>query len=306
MEKPYIRTFSYHYREKFGIPVGKIPIDLGVTCPNRQQGGCIYCHAAAFSPGYLREKGSVASQLERGKQLLLSGRFKKYFAYFQQETPTALEDEILLGIIEEVLRDIDCVGLIISTRPDYLNESFLGPLGKRIKINGKDCLFELGLQSAKPSSLEYLNRNHTYANFLHAVQLLQSYGTFEVGVHLLFGIPEETEDDMISSLQKVCSLGIDALKIHHLQVLRGTQLEKIYEAGGLQLFSKNDYLGLLIKILPLIPANVVLHRLWATSHPEMLIAPRWNILATELSNVLRQMMESLAIRQGQLSLYPSK
>lgn len=305
MEKPYIRTFSYHYREKFGTPVGKIPIDLGVTCPNRLQGGCIYCRAAAYSPGYLREKGSVASQLERGKQHLLNGRFNKYFAYFQQETPTALEDEILLDIIDEVLGQIDCVGLIISTRPDYLNETFLDLLSKRLKKVGKDCLFELGLQSAQPSSLEYLNRNHSYADFLHAVQLLQAHETFEVGVHLLFGIPGETEEDMISTVQKVCNLGVDALKIHHLQVLKDTVLEKMFEVGDIELFSKKEYLDLLIKILPLIPEDVVIHRLWATSHPEMLIAPRWNILATELSDMLRKMMDLLDIRQGQLNVTSS-
>lgn len=302
MENPCIRTFSYHYREKFGTSVGKIPIDLGVQCPNRLQGGCIYCRAAAFTPGYLQEKGSVNSQIARGKRHLLSGRFNKFFIYFQQETPTALEDEVLLAIIDEVIGEVDCVGLIISTRPDYLNETFLQLLAQRIQKSGKDCLFELGLQTAKPSSLEYLNRNHSYTDFLQAVQLLQAYEAFEVGAHLLFGIPGETKADMITSVQSVCSLGINALKIHHLQVLKDTALEKIYQTGGVKLFSKHDYLDLLIKILPLIPPNVVIHRLWATAHPDMLIAPRWNILAAELSDVLLKMMNDLGCKQGDLSL----
>ncbi len=306
MESPCIRTFSYHYKEKFGTPVGKIPIDLGIVCPNRIHGGCIYCHAAAFSPGYLQKKGSIADQLERGKKQLISGRFNKYFIYFQQETPTAAEDTILLGIAAEVLRDVNCVGLIISTRPDFLRETFVGPLCKLITKYKKDCLFELGLQSTKPSSLEYLNRNHSYIDFLQAVRLLQSYETFEISAHLLLGIPGETKTDMITSVQKVCGLGVDALKIHHLQVLRDTPLQTIYEAGKLQLFGKNEYLSLLLKILPLIPANVVIHRLWATSHPEMLIAPRWNILTAELSGVLRRLMNDLGIKQGQLSLSFSK
>jgi radical SAM protein (TIGR01212 family) len=301
MEKPCIRTFSYHYREKFGTPVGKIPIDLGVECPNRLQGGCIYCRAAAFTPGYLQKKGSVASQLEKGKQYHLSGRFTQYFVYFQQETPTAVEDQVLLGIIEEVLREANCVGLIISTRPDFLNETFLDLLSKRIKRSGKDCLFELGLQSTKPSSLEYLRRNHSYADFVQAVQLVQSYGLFEVGAHLLLGIPGETEADMISSVQTVCKLGVNALKIHHLQVLKDTPLEKMYETGDFQLFSKNEYLNLLVKILRLIPPNVVIHRLWATAHPDMLVAPKWNVLAAELSTHLREMMNKQGLRQGDQS-----
>ena len=302
MELPHIRTFSYHYRNKFGTPVGKIPVDLGEPCPNRLKGGCIFCRAAAFSPGYLEDKGNVKSQIKRGRKQLLGGRFNKYFIYFQQETPTAIQDEILLPIVEEVIADVDCVGLIISTRPDYLKESFLYKFSDLIKKYNKDCLFELGLQSIKPSSLKYLNRNHSYADFLYAVQLLQSFGTFEVGVHLLLGIPGETEEDMISSIQKVCSLGVDALKIHHLQVLKDTPLERIYEDGDVQLFSKNDYLELLIKILPMVPENVVIHRLWATAHPQMLIDTRWNILAAELSDGLRQMMDDRGIRQGDLCI----
>lgn len=306
MEIPRIRTFSHYCRQKFGAPVGKIPLDLGIPCPNRSAGGCVYCSAAAFSPGYLGQKGDVADQLERGKKYLLKGRFKKYFAYFQQETPTAMHPQPLLAVLKKVLHDIDCVGLIISTRPDYLDKTFLGSLDQYINKCGKGCLVELGLQSAKPVSLEYLNRNHSYADFLGAFRLLRSFESFEVGVHLLFGIPGESEEDMISSVLSVCGLGVDALKLHHLQVLKDTALARIYKQGDVELFSKEQYLAFLLKILPLIPGNVVIHRLWATAHPQMLIAPRWNLLATELSSVLRQMMEENDIWQGNSCHYSSK
>ena len=298
MQFAHIRTFSYHYRNKFGTPVGKIPIDLGVQCPNRLKGGCLYCSAAAFSPRYLHDKENIARQVRRAKNEFLGDRFRTYFIYFQQETPTVLDDDVLLPLIDDVLSDTDCVGLIISTRPDYLKDTFLDSLNRRIKKLGKDCLFELGLQSTNNSSLRYLNRNHSFEDFVTAVKRLRIYDSFEVGVHLLMGIPGETQEDMISSVQAVCTLGVDALKIHHLQVLRDTPLEKIYNAGGVEVFSKDDYLQLLLKILPIIPENIVIHRLWATAHPETLIAPKWNVLAAELSEVLRQMMDDLGLRQG--------
>ena len=298
---PLIRTFSIYCHEKFGAAVGKIPLDLGFICPNREKGGCIYCHAPAFSPAYLNEKGDIYHQVKRGKQELLKGRFKKYFLYFQQETPTTGAEKSLLSAVDELGSDDDCVGLIISTRPDYLDKNFLNQLAQYLHSSKKTCLFELGLQSTKAESLELLNRNHSLEDFLEAVALLRSFTCFQIGAHLLFGIPQESEDDMVETVRSVCSIGVDALKLHHLQVLKETPLAKIYQREKFPLFSKDDYLTFLTKILPLIPQDTVIHRLWATSHPDMLIAPRWNVLATQLSAELHQKMAAQGIYQGCLS-----
>lgn len=294
-----INTFSRHYRTKYGEAVGKIPIDLGVVCPNRQKGGCIFCRPAGFTPGYLDSRETVSVQIARGKRDILKGRFRRYLAYLQQETCTALPAEELLPRLASLLTDRDCLGLILSTRPDYIEDTLLTGLSELITGSGKECLFELGLQTIHARSLRLLNRNHGYADFTDAVSRIKDAGPFEVGAHLIFGIPGESEEEMRESLTTVCAAGIDALKLHHLQVIRDTPLQLMHLRGEVELFTLQGYLDFLLRALPLIPATVTLHRLWATAHPELLVAPKWNILAAELSRGLQQRMMELGIRQGQ-------
>ena len=299
MPSPHIRTFSYHYHQKFGHGVGKIPLDLGQPCPNRLHGGCIFCRPAGFTPAYLRGMGDITEQLAEGKRHLLKGRFKKYFAYLQQETCTAVPVERLLPILQLLLADIDCVGLILSTRPDCVADALLRPLADLVRKSGKECLFELGLQTVHERSLKLLNRNHGFADFHNAALRIQAAGCFQLGAHLIFGIPKESEEDMLFSLKTVCAMGITHLKLHHLQVLRDTALATLYETGKVHLFTKEGYLQFLLRALPIIPAGVTIHRLWATSHPELLLAPRWNCLAATLSTLLQQRMVVQGIWQGQ-------
>jgi len=298
VSKPHIRSFSFHYREKYGQGIGKIPVDLGLICPNRVKGGCIFCRPSSFTPGYLCKSDDVAQQICKGKRSLLKGRFKKYFAYFQQETSTAAPVPYLLEVFEKVLDDEACVGLIISTRPDFVEEELLIPLAALIRKTKRECLFEIGTQTIHERSLLLLNRNHTFTDFTRSVERIKSFSCFELGVHLIFGIPGESEEDMLESLSTVCRFGADALKLHHLQVIKDTPLAELYHQGKVPVFTLSKYLSFLQKALPRIPAEVTLHRLWATSHPHLLIAPRWNVLASELSEKLRIRMEQNNIWQG--------
>lgn len=298
MAQPLIRTFSYHYREKYGQVVGKIAVDMGQPCPNRSRGGCVFCRPASFTPSYLDKTDTVIQQVAKGKKQLLGTRFKKYFAYFQQETCTALPVDTLLEIFEQLLADIDCVGLILSTRPDYVEDRLLALLADLVNSSGKECLFELGVQSGHDRSLKFLNRNHSFSDFSATVNRIRETCCLGVGGHLIFGIPGETREDMLSSLKKVCDLGINALKLHHLQVIRGTRLHELYRQGKVELFSLDDYLEFLLAALRLIPSDITIHRLWATAHPDLLVGPRWNILAGKLSARLREKMVDGGIWQG--------
>lgn len=293
-----IRTFSHHCRSTYGEGVGKVPIDVGLVCPNRKNGGCIYCRAASFTPSCLEKGDSTTLQVEKAKDSLLKGRFKKYFAYFQQETCTAASVDELLGLFNELLADSNCVGLILSTRPDAVDKKLLDPLAALIKRVGKDCLFELGVQTCHDSSLTLLNRNHTYADFIKAVRLIQRYGCYDVGAHLIFGIPGENEEDMLISVKEICSLEIDALKFHHLQVIKDTPLHKMYQDNLVQTFSLQSYLDLLLRVIPHVPQGVTIHRLWATAHPDLLVAPKWNVFAGSLSQQLRGLMKEKGLYQG--------
>lgn len=301
MVRPVLRTFSFHCRQKFGEGVGKIPIDLDEPCPNRVHGGCIFCRPAGFTPGYLLGRDDVGKQLAEGKKHFLKGRFRKFFAYLQQETCTAVPPQRLLPILRQLLVDVDCVGLILSTRPDYVEDTLLVPLADLVQESGKACLFELGVQSVHARSLKLLNRNHTFADFENAALRIGVAGCFDLGAHLIFGIPRESEEDMLLSLKTVCSLGVTHLKLHHLQVMRDTALATLYAQGQVTLFTRQGYLKFLLRALPIIPAEVTMHRLWATSHPDFLLAPKWNCLAATLAVELKNTMRAMGLWQGQMA-----
>lgn len=298
-DRPRIRTFSIDCRERYGQAIGKIPLDLGRPCPNRSRGGCLFCRPASFTPLSLRPSDSLDQQIRRGKRLLLKGRFRHYLAYFQQETPTTLATSQLSPKLAQVLADPDCLGLILSTRPDAIADDLPAALVRLVRDCGKTCLVELGLQSIHAQSLALLNRNHSFADFLAAVAKLRAVAGLEIGAHLMLGIPGETEADMLATIRTVGALPIQALKLHHLQVIAGTPLHDLYRQGQVSVFDRDDYLELLLGLLPRIPSRITLHRLWATAHPDLLVAPQWHCLAAELSRQLAQMMEERGIRQGQ-------
>ncbi len=296
--QPRIRTFSLHCRERYGQTVGKIPLDLGIRCPNRDRGGCLYCRPASYTPFSLRAEDSLAEQIQRGKRYLLRNRFHRYFTYFQQETPTALATDRLMPLLAVVLDDPDCLGLIVSTRPDCIAADLPDALADLARRRGKDCLVELGLQSIHPRSLHLLNRNHGPDDFADAVRRLQAAGGLAVGAHLILGIPGENEAEMLATIRAVNALKVDALKLHHLQVIRDTPLEALYAGGQIKVYELSRYLELLLRLLPHIPGETVIHRLWSTTHPHLLVAPRWDCLTGELSQRLQALMIERDIRQG--------
>ncbi len=278
--------------------VGKVPLDVGIPCPNRVQGGCIYCRPASFTPGYLSGSDGIMTQLTRGKQQLLPGRFSHYFGYFQQETTTALAPDKLLPLLASVLADPQCLGLILSTRPDYLPTELLERLSALVHLSGKECLLELGLQSLQEKSLRLLNRNHSVEDFFSAAQRVRDQGNLELGVHLIMGIPGESVAEMEATLSGVLACGIQALKLHHLQVIADTPLHSLHLRQNLSLFTLEGYLELLLRLLPLIPADITIHRLWSTSHPDILVAPRWQVLPSTLSPRLQRLLAARKLFQG--------
>jgi radical SAM protein (TIGR01212 family) len=246
----------------------------------------------------LRRGDSIDEQLHRGKRFLLRGRFSRYLAYFQQETPTAMEPSVLLPILAHVLEDPACIGLILAARPDSLQADLLDPLADLVSRRGKECLIELGVQSIQPQSLQFLNRHHSVNDIIEAAAMVRNRPPLQLGAHLLLGIPGETEAAMRATLDAVVALGTEAVKLHHLQVIRGTPLAELFARGRVEVFTADRYLRLLLNLLPHLPTSVTIHRLWSTAHPDLLIAPRWNLLTAELSEQLRQSMVAQNVRQG--------
>ena len=298
MNLPPIRTFSYHYRQKYGHAVGKIALAPGIRCPNRREGGCVFCRSASFTPSYLSPEDAIEQQLKKGKNRLRKSKFTCFFAYFQQESCTVLGEDLLLFLLSAVLEDGDCIGVILSTRPDMVPQSLLDKLSQLHLSTGKEILLELGLQSSHDRSLVLLNRNHTVQDFIDSARRIKGTSGLQLGVHLIFGIPGESSEDMLKSVRFASDLGMDAVKLHHLQVVHTKELARWSREGKITLFELDGYLQLLLEVLPLIPSHVVVHRMWTTSHPELLIAPRWNILTAELSKRLVDMMNDAGIWQG--------
>lgn len=292
-----INSFNRYYRSLYGQSVGKITLDAGLVCPNRAKGGCIYCSSEGFTPYYLDHNDSLTRQLEKGREFLKKRGYKKYFSYFQQETTTAVPLERLKSMLVQAGSGEDCIGLIVSTRPDYLTDDFLCFLDD-LAAGGKEVLLELGLQSSHDSTLEFLNRNHTYNDFHKAALCVKHHPAISLGVHLILGLPGESYNNMLETVTRVCGLGVDYIKFHHLVVNRNTPLADMYRAGKIRLFTLREYLDILVSLIGYIPNEIVLHRFWSTSHPDIEIAPRWNLQSYKLNNLLLKTMKERDMRQG--------
>lgn len=295
-----LNWFGDHARERWGGMVGKIMLHAGVACPNRSRGGCVYCSAESYAPYYLHAGDSVEDQLAQGKESLRHLGAERYFAGFQQETSTACRFEDVEARLMAPLRDADCVGLAVSTRPDCVSEPFLEAFARAAEpFPGKPVVIELGLQSSDDGMLARLNRNHTAADFAAAMRLLRRFPRFETGAHLILGLPGETLEQMRDSIRFACGHGAGHLKLHHLQVVRGTPLSASYAAEPFPLPSAGEYLDWLCGLIPWIPAGVVVHRLWSNCRPDLLEHPRWNIESARLHERLSRLLEERGIVQGE-------
>jgi radical SAM protein (TIGR01212 family) len=298
--KSLVNNFSSYYKKKYGKPVGKIALGRNVPCPNRMKGGCIFCAPESFRPYYLSENDPLSVQIQKGKKFLKSRKFKYYFAYFQQETSTAGSYQEIMADFSYAVEDSACVGLIISTRPDYLAERLLDELDRLAQKSPKplEIIIELGLQSAHDKTLRAINRNHTYEDFVMAADRVKGHDSLQLGAHLILGLPGEDFADMQHTVAEIGKLGVQHLKIHHLQVIKGTQLQVMYEQGAIKTFTAQQYMQLLVNLLNYVAESVVLHRLWSISDPHLLLAPRWGMNNHKLSALIRDVMEAEGCWQG--------
>lgn len=265
-----------------GIKVQKISINAGFSCPNRDgtigTGGCIYCRNDSFSPGYCMTTDSVVGQIEKGKKFF-SRKYPemKYLAYFQSYTNTYGRDtDSLRRLYEDALGCDGVVGIVIGTRPDTISDDVFNLLAD---IAGKVPVFlEIGSETSSDKTLRLINRGHTWKDVEKAVNKGHSLG-LHCGLHLIAGLPGETEEDILQSVRKGCRLPIETLKMHQLQILFDTPLYRLWRSGEIDVtpFELEDYINLCRKILDEIPENIVIERFLAQSPPEMVAAPNWGI-----------------------------
>ncbi len=295
----YYKDYSQYLQEIFpGLKVQKLSIDAGFTCPNRDgsigTGGCIYCSNVSFTPKYCNPSDSVAVQLEKGKQFF--GRKypdMKYLAYFQSYTNTfGRTSEDLLEIYRRASEVDGVVGIIIGTRPDCLPDDLLVGLAD---LNGKKpVIVEIGAETSFDSTLKLINRNHTWAQVEDAVIRLHSHG-IRCGLHLIAGLPGETSDDVLLTIKKACSLPIDSIKLHQLQVIKDTILHRRWLKGEIEVkpFELEDYLNVCARIVGIVPSHICIERFLSSSPPEMVVAPLWGLKNYQFANLLIRKLRSI-------------
>lgn len=268
--------YSAYLKQKFGVKVYKITLDAGFSCPNRDgvisKGGCIFCdEGGSFSQAHSNLL-PVEEQIEAGIKTL-SERFKaqKFMSYFQAYSNTYKPVKELEKIYNSALGHEKIVGLSIGTRPDCIDDEKLNLIASY-----KDDYYtwiEYGLQSIHNKTLEKINRGHDFDCFLRAYEKTKEKG-INVCVHVIFGL-WETHDEIMQTAQKLAELGVDGIKIHMLCALRDTKLSKIYEAGGIDFMSEEDYVQTVCDFLEYLPATTTIHRLAGNGLKKNLIAPRW-------------------------------
>ena len=272
--------------------VQKISVNAGFTCPNRDgsigKGGCLYCRNDSFTPSYCLIGDSVTEQIEKGKKFF-SRKYKdmKYLAYFQSYTNTYGKDiSKITSLYIEALACEDVVGLVIGTRPDTLPDSILDFL-KEVNRN-TPVFIEIGAETSHDSTLKTINRGHKWRDVVESVNKVSSRG-LHCGLHLIAGLPGETIDMMLETVERACNLPIETLKMHHLQILKYTPLHKLWLDGILDIhpFTLEEYLEFCLRVVDMVPNHIVIERFLAQSPPEIVVAPKWGLKNYQFMNLLR-------------------
>jgi radical SAM protein (TIGR01212 family) len=263
--------FPTYFRKLFSERVQKVSVDAGFTCPNRDgtkgRGGCTYCNL----------ENSVSHQVQQGIRFF-EKKYKsmRFLAYFQAYTSTWAPLENLIPLYEEALQHPKIIGLVISTRPDAVNEElldYLAELSKKVYV-----MIEFGLESHLDTSLEKMNRGHTFSESVWALEQTAKRKINNCA-HLILGLPGETRNDWLEQARVISQLPVNNLKLHQVQIHKGTVLEKQYleNPQNFHLFSAEEYIDLVVDYLELLNPKIIVERFISQAPPQMLIAPKWGL-----------------------------
>ncbi len=296
------KDFSCFLKEYFNFKVQKISINAGFTCPNRDGtkgwGGCTYCNNQTFNPEYCKTSKSVTEQLEEGK-VFFARKYPlmKYLAYFQAYTNTYGEIQELKQKYEEALAVKDVVGLVIGTRPDCMSDDLLDYLSQ---LNRKTfVLIEYGIESVYDKTLERINRGHTFADTKDAIERTALRG-IPVGGHVILGLPGETHQEIIKEAAILSSLPLDILKLHQLQLIKGTCMAKEYmDAPNLFThYNVDEYIDLVIDFLQALRSDITVERFVSQSPKQLLAVPGWGLKNYEFTAMVKKRMLEREAYQG--------
>lgn len=286
------------------MKVQKISLNAGFTCPNRDgrvgTGGCTYCNNQTFNPEYCCTSKPITQQLEEGK-VFFSCKYPemKYLAYFQAYTNTYDSIDNLKDKYEEALSVEGIVGIVIGTRPDCMPEELLDYLSE---LNKRTFLIvEYGVESVYDATLKRINRGHFHSQTVDAIKKTAERG-IRVGVHLILGLPGETKEQILEEANDISSLPITTLKLHQLQLIKGTKMAEEYlaDSSDFHLFTADEYIDLVIDFVERTRKDVVLERFVSQSPASLLAIPGWGLKNYEFVDKVRKRMEERNAYQGRL------
>ena len=276
----------------------RIPIDGGFTCPNRDGtkgiGGCTFCNSEAFAPSYCRTHASITKQIEAGKRFFAE-KYRdevKYLAYFQSFSGTYAPVETLRQRYEEALSAEDVVGLVIATRPDCINEEVLVLLSE-INQHPPVVTVEYGVESCYNKTLQHVNRGHDFACAEQAIRMTAERG-IAVGVHLIIGLPGETEDEILQEADILSALPVTSLKLHQLQIMQGTPMATEWQQHPERFLSltAEAYAQLIARFVQRLRPDIHLERFAASAPSHMVLAPRWGLKPQRVQEMIDRLIHS--------------
>ncbi len=291
-------TLNYFYKNKFDKKVFKVPLDLGLSCPNKITGGCIFCSNYSKS-NITINTSNISKQFEYAKNILeKKWPNSLYIAYFQAGTSTYGPLDYFKKQVETVLKIPNVVGISIATRPDTINDEYLNyfkELNKRTFLT-----IELGLQSSNEKTLKYINRGHDVNCFTNTVKALQKEKIFTVA-HIINGLPYETKKDMLNTVKYLNNLKIDGIKIHALFICQDTELAKRYKDENFALLTEKEFVDIVCEELTYLDEKIVIERITGDPIIEELVAPDWLKKKFVILNDIDKEMVKRNIYQGQKS-----
>lgn len=297
------KDYGSWIREQFPYRVQKISIDAGFTCPNRDgkvgHGGCVFCDNRTFNPAYCEREKSVKEQINAGKEFF-ARKYPdmKYLAYFQAFSNTYADVEHLRRLYEEALDVEDVVGIVIGTRPDCMPDETLDYLER---LNRQTFMIvEYGIESANNDTLKTINRGHTFECSADAVRRTAERNIL-TGGHIIIGLPGESPEESLQQAETISSLPLDILKLHQMQVVKGTRLAMMYQGEGAQPYIYNkveDYIRLVAEYISRLRPDIILERFVSQSPKGMVIAPSWGIKNHEFTDLLDNYLREHDITQG--------
>jgi radical SAM protein (TIGR01212 family) len=297
-------AYSEYFKKTFGRRVQKISVDAGFTCPNRDgtlaRGGCTYCNNNAFNPSYCHPSKSVRQQIEEGIEFhkVRYRRAKDYLVYFQPYSNTYASLDRLKSLYEEALSVEGVIGLVIGTRPDCVDDEKLKYLADLSK--DKYIVVEYGVETIYDRTLDRINRRHTYGQSKEAIVKTAAYG-LNVGAHFIFGLPGETRDMMMDSVEEVSGLPLTTIKFHQLQIVTGTVMAQDYQKVPEEypLFGFEEYIDFIIKYIEQLNPAFIIERFAGEVPPRFLAGPGWGLIRNDQVNVaIEKEMERLDTWQG--------